>query len=134
MTSVDKLTILKNKKAVSFRLDFLGSPISFIYAVCLANVLRKQKECHVDLQVPQYRHKPHIGEAKGTDSNAFPRRGSFAIANYSAKGTRIDGWILEQRASRSSDSRPHKGTLKKCLVPPPEERIYFPNIITEDKL
>lgn len=121
-------------QAGSLVLDFTKSRISPTYAVCLANIIQKQKGRCFALRTPRRRHKPLIGEVKGTDSNASSRKGNFAAANYSPRGFRTEGWSLYKRDLNPLDPGPGKGVLKRRSVPPLEERMYFPNIVREDKV
>lgn len=133
MASLDMSTESEEIEAMGFMLDFSKTHISPTYAVCLANLLEKQEGCYVDFQVPNRRSKPSIGEAEGTDINAFSRRGSFAAVNYSSRGTRMKEWNLDNMNPSFSDAGPREGTLGRRHVPSPKERMHFPNLIRKDK-
>ncbi|KAJ8118351.1 hypothetical protein OPT61_g671 [Boeremia exigua] len=134
----DKMTILTKleaarKQAGELTLDFSKSQMSPTNASCLQNILRKQKKHVVVLQTRKCRRKPSIGEARGTDSNAISRVGRYAGANYSPRNIKTTGWVLEENDCGSCDPGPREGTLRRRSVPRPEERMYFPNIIRNDK-
>ncbi len=121
-------------QAASWMLDFSKSQISPANAICLANIITKRKRRSFGFQLPKHRRKPWIGEATGTDSNAISRMGSYAGTNYSPRMIETTGWVPHGKKSSSHDPGPCKGSLERRPVPRPEERIYFPNIIRDDKI
>jgi hypothetical protein len=73
-------------------------------------------------------------EDDDTDSNAFARQATSAVAEHSPRGFRIDGWTLYKTKNlRISNISSIKGTFERCLVPPPCQRKFFPSIIKGDE-
>jgi hypothetical protein len=86
-----------------------------------------------DFKVPKKRKKPFRGESKGSDSNGASRSGLFAAVDYSPRGFKIGNWAVQEVRSRHGDPGIRQGSLERRFVPAPEDRMFFPTLIREDK-